>query len=92
MVTCIYSFVHGLLRDAASSSGSLVSNDRIKAIAKLSLRKTRRRIGGRGMAPRVINFGARWRSEGNITARHLYSEKKLRYMLHGKLNGAQSRF
>ena len=28
------------------------------------------------MAPRIINFGAGWRSEGNITARQLYSEKQ----------------
>ena len=44
MANFTYSFIHVLLRDAASSSGSLISNDRIKAIAKLSLRKTRRYI------------------------------------------------
>ena len=92
MVNFIYSFSHVLLRDAVSSSDSPTSKDRIKATAKVSLRNTRRRIGGRGMAPRIINFGARWKSEGNITARQLHSKKKLRYVVYWKLNGAQNLF
>jgi len=92
MANFIYYFFHVLLRDAASSSNGLTSSDRIKATPKLSLRKTRRRMGGELWLHALLISALDGGQTGKSQPDNFTQSKKLRYMLHGKLNGAPIRF